>query len=468
MESGGGGVNVNTGEGVQGAGNGGGRLARQLLMEVDKHSETLSELLSDIRLTVQHHNTHSHGPFHVPQIDNLLRPHLQDHLYNQSLRDSDPSAIAGSYDVPSENADALPKDKPVIVEISSDRTCVGKTHLLYHLACVALLPESWNGINLDGKDGAVVFIDCDGRFDILRLVDTIGYYVQTRLNLAIQYCKSRLDSRDTEMGENPQIKDQDHSDDIEEYLHLLTAIESTHIVELAEYVLTHLHLYQPTSPSDLLEIISTLPEYLTSSPDHSSHNHPLSLLLIDNVSAFYWFERSSPSNPTTTANHALPEEQQIDTPQPQLPLQSRYEKITSSLLSISSRFGANIVITNIHIPNQSNHHGGGGAGGGHPAKLSYPRHLPACYTYSPKFLSARIILSLDIVAPFHADIELKNAWEERGMRMEVVRKAGVSAWVEGAGVRKGEKMGDKLEGGWFWFRIGEEGVKIGAEEEEEG
>ncbi|KAK6544087.1 hypothetical protein TWF694_000798 [Orbilia ellipsospora] len=462
MESGGGGVNETSGEGVK-VGSGG-RLSRQLLMEVEKHSETLSELLADVRLTVQHHNTRSHGPFHVPSIDNLLRPHLQDHLYNQSLGQSDPSAITGSYDIPSENADALPKDKPVIIEISSDRPCVGKTQLLYHLACVTLLPESWNGINLDGKDGAVVFIDCDGRFDILRLMEMICHYLQSRLSLAIQYCESQLNSRDTEM-QNPQVEDQDN-DDIEEYLQLLTSIDSTHIVELTEYALTNLHVYQPTSPSELLEIISSLPGYLTSSQDHSSHDQALSLLLIDGISAFYWLERSTPSNPATL-NQAFSDDLPTEPPKPQLSLQSRYEKVTSDLITISTRFGANIVITNIHIPtaNHSNNHNGGG-GGVNPAPPSYPRHLPACYTYSPRFLSARIILSLDIVAPFHADIELKNAWKERGMRMEVVGKAGVSAWVEGAGVRKGESRRDKAEGGWFWFRIGEEGVRFGAEDEE--
>ncbi|KAF3906465.1 hypothetical protein ABW20_dc0106130 [Dactylellina cionopaga] len=281
MEAGGGGVK--SGDVKQGPGGPGG-LARRLLMEVDKHNETLSDLLTDIRLTVQHHNTSSHGPFHVAFLDNLLRPHLRDHLYNQSIDGNNPSTVASSFDAPAEN-DALAKDKPVIVEISSDRPCAGKTQLLYHLVCVALLPESWNSINLEGKDGAVVFIDCDGTFNILRLTEIIESYVRTKLSLAFQFCKTEKDAK------------------------------------------LNLDAMQEDIPSEIGE--GELEEYLT---------------------------------------------------------------------------------------------------------------------------------------PFHADIELKDAWNERGLRMEVVKKAGVSAWVEGAGVRKGESKKDKVEGGWLWFKIGTGGVKVGADE----
>ncbi|EPS44048.1 hypothetical protein H072_1911 [Dactylellina haptotyla CBS 200.50] len=435
------------------------------------------DLLGDIRLTIQHHNTPNSGLLHVPTIDNLLRPHLQDYLHNQSIvTASNASTIAGSYDVPLEN-DALPRDKPVIIEISSDRSGAGKTQLLYHLTCLALLPESWNGINLEGKDGAVVFIDCDGRFDILRLAELIESYIKHRLSLALHFCESQKAARaDNLQGLNSEDHDQDHEDgEIEEYLHLLLSIDSFYITELAEYVLTHLHVYQPASPGELLDILSSLPTYLTSSPSHTSHNNPLSLLIIDGISAFYWLQRSLsapqkyPPNFQSSSADAPP-----ILPQPQISLQSCYEAITSSLIKISTRFGANLILTNIQIPNAnhtpatstiSSYHHGSTAGG--PIPPTYPKHLPACYTYSPKFLSARIILSSDVVAPFHADIEVRDAWKERDLRMDVVQKAGVSAWVEGAGVRKGENRRDKAEGGWFWFSIEEEGVKIGADEEEE-
>ncbi|KAK6517702.1 hypothetical protein TWF506_004885 [Arthrobotrys conoides] len=477
-------------------------IGKRLLMEVGKSEEPLSNLLGDVQLTAQHHNTsHGHGPLNIPQIDALLRPHLQDHLHNQSIAQLHSQHPAGSFDIPSDDI-PLPRDKPAIIEISSDGCGAGKTHLLYYITCVALLPSSWNGINLEGKDSTVVFIDCDGRFDIVRLSEVVESYIKSRISLAIQFCKSeQTDTHKDPMSEdnpdhNHPIHSQAEDDDIKEYLALLTSITPSDITELIIYSLSHLHVYTPTSPSHFLEILSSIPEYLLSSPSHASHGLPLSSVIIDGISAFYWLERASSASTTTPSmlfsdptsqptsqdkdkdKNNQPSQTPSDTPsEPKLSLQSRYDLITSHLLRITSRFNNTTIITNTIITTNSsnpahsssfynknnNFNNNNNNNKNNSNTPVYPRHLPTCYTYSPTFLSARIILSKDIVAPFHADIGLLEAYKERGMRMEVVRKAGVSAWVEGAGVRKGET--GRKNGGWFWFWIGEEGVKVGAEED---
>ncbi|KAK6519457.1 hypothetical protein TWF281_003291 [Arthrobotrys megalospora] len=348
---------------------------------------------------------------------------------------------------------------------------------------MALLPSSWNGINLEGKDGTVVFIDCDSRFDIVRLSEVIESCIQSRISTAIQFCESRQSELHPEAMEEkdgpalPPISSQAEDEEIKEYLALLTSLTPDDITELTVYSLSHLHIYTPTSPSHLLEILSSIPDYLLSSPSHSSHHRPLSSLIIDGISAFYWLERATSASSVTPSiifsdTTSQPASQDKDkqthpskkeeTLEPKLSLQARYDLITSHILTIASRFNNNTIITNTIIPTNSSHPAHSNPHNNTPA---YPRHLPACYTYSPKFLSARIILSKDVVAPFHADIRVLEAYKERDMRMEVVRKAGISAWVEGAGVRKGE--GRVKGGGWFWFWIGEEGVKIGAEEDGE-
>ncbi|KAK6358601.1 hypothetical protein TWF730_007926 [Orbilia blumenaviensis] len=453
-------------------------LGKRLLMEVGKSEESLSNLLSDIQLTAQHHNA-SGGPLHIPQIDTLLRPHLQDHLHNLSIVQAQSQHPAGSFDIPLDEI-PLPRDKPAIIEISSDGCGTGKTHLLYYTACMALLPPSWNGVNLEGKDTAVIFIDCDSRFDVVRMSEVIQSYIQSRILLAVQFCESKqpeLPQDHTEEGiQNPITSSQVAGEEISEYLALLNSLTAPDVTEFVVHCLSHLHVYTPTSPSHFLEILSSIPEYLISSPSHSSHDTSMSTLIIDDISAFYWLERASSASTAVSATSfsdptsqsapqngvevkGLHEEGLKEEDKEQnLTLQDRYDLITSHLLRIASRFNANIIITNTVVSTSSSHPTQ--ANNNTPA---HPRHLPACYTYSPKFLSARIILSKDVVAPFHADIRISEAYNERDMRMGVVKKAGISAWVEGAGVRKGE--GRKKSGGWFWFRIGEDGVTVGAEEE---
>ncbi|KAF3150660.1 hypothetical protein TWF569_004536 [Orbilia oligospora] len=469
---------------VSGLGGGGGGgddngIGKRLLMEVGKNEETLSNLLSDIQLTAQHHNTSS-GLLNIPQIDALLRPHLQDHLHNQSIAQAHSQHPVGSFDIPSDDV-PLSRDKPAIIEISSNGSGTGKTHLLYYITCVALLPSSWNGINFEGKEGTVVFIDCDGRFDILRLSEVMESYIGSRISLAIQFCESKqTPAAKDPMSEDipdPPISSQAEDEEIKEYLTLLTAITPSDIVELTVYCLSHLHIYTPTSSSHFLDILSSIPEYLLSSPSYSSHRLPLSSVIIDGISAFYWLERASSastttpsmvfSDPTTPQSTSVQDKKNETNQVPQkiieddieskLSLQARYDLIISHLLTITTRFNNNTIITNTIIPTNSSHPIS------HNNTQVYPRHLPTCYTYSPTFLSARIILSKDVVAPFHADIGLLEAYKEKNMRMEVVRKAGVSAWVEGAGVRKGEV--GKKNGGWFWFWIGEEGVRVSAEDD---
>ncbi|KAJ6263381.1 hypothetical protein Dda_1944 [Drechslerella dactyloides] len=435
---------------------GGGGLARRLLMQVEQHGETLTDLLADVRLAAQHHSPA--GPLRVPAIDALLHPHLHDHLHNHALPgNTGGSGGGGAGTLGSTASDSLfddvnvPRDRPAIVEISADRPRAGKTHLLYHLAGLAVLPSSWNGVTLAGQDGAVVFIDCDGRFDVLRLAATIEAYVRTRLARAVQFCRSAA-------------AETDHSDPaLDNYLALLLAITDAHVAELVEYVLAHVHVYSPQSSPQLLDILSAIPAHITASP---SHNRPLSSILIDGVSAFYWLDRQSslpppPSSPLPASNTPPPLLQPPLKPSNSpSQLQSRYEALTSTLRAFSIRFGATVVLTNTFVATAATAAAPSSTMSNHPP---FPRHLPACYTYSSKFLTARIILTRDIVAPFRLGIQLPNAHAEREARSEAVRRAGVSGWVGGAGRAVD---GGTVGGGWFWFQIAD-GVQIDDEQHDD-
>ncbi|EWC46315.1 hypothetical protein DRE_04486 [Drechslerella stenobrocha 248] len=405
--------------GAGGDSSGGGGLARRLLSQIEEHGETLTDVIG-LFLSVD-------------------------------------AVLCAAFDG---DAGSVPRDRPAIVEISSDRPSVGKTHLLYHIACAAVLPASWNSVTLDGKDGSVVFIDCDGQFDILRLAAIIQSYVHARLSRAIQFCHAVIKADpDSELGE---------------YLGLLHSITPSHVAELTEYALSHIHVYQPESSLELLDTLADIPSHLAIS---ASHNRLLSSILIDGISAFYWLDRSSPlpsDDPTiVTATSDTPPPHKNQTKPSQSVLQSRFEQLTTALRDLSTRFGASIILTNTFIPTAAPTAASTVSAGGNPAPPPFPRHLPACYTYSPRFLSARIVLSQDLVAPFRAGIPLRDAHSERQERMHAVRQAGISAWVGGAGVRRADKSGTNASAGagagigttgsgpsgWFWFRVAE-GVHI--------
>eukprot|EP00803_Ostreobium_quekettii_P009461 evm.model.scf_5.19 EVM.evm.TU.scf_5.19 scf_5:236710-238649(+) len=49
----------------------------------------------------------------------------------------------------------------------------GKTELLLQMAVSCILPKTFNGISFGGQEGVAVFMDLDGRFDAMRLVQVL-------------------------------------------------------------------------------------------------------------------------------------------------------------------------------------------------------------------------------------------------------------------------------------------------------
>lgn len=89
----------------------------------------------------------------------------------------------------------------------------------------------------DGRE--IIYIDCDGRFDILRF---------------------------KEMMRRQTTSDQS-----------------------VEQALSHVHIFRPHSAACLISTLKYIPEYLFS----LSHSKPLGMVLVDSISAFYWNDRTS-------------------------------------------------------------------------------------------------------------------------------------------------------------------------------
>ena len=152
------------------------------------------------------------------------------------------------------------------VEITSDGPGSGKTHLLYYITAVAILPSHINGVSLHGKNSAVIFIDADLKFDVCRLFEVIRSYIVHCFAVNKVAC----------IGDTSAHQDQ---------------ISSIDLDEVVGSVLQHVHVVQQQSFEKLLESLRELPCYLLENSNHSSEGRRLHAILVDGISAFYWESR---------------------------------------------------------------------------------------------------------------------------------------------------------------------------------
>lgn len=141
-----------------------------------------------------------------------------------------------------------------MVEICSEATGAGKTQLIYYFIAIAILPDVHDAALLGGKNGAVVFIDTDSRFDVERLVQVMTCYIASRTT------------------EEDPVAD---------------------VQGLIERTLQHVHVFQPRTMDSLLATLSELKDYLFDFSAHSSSNRAVHNIVLDSASAFYWETRAA-------------------------------------------------------------------------------------------------------------------------------------------------------------------------------
>lgn len=145
-------------------------------------------------------------------------------------------------------------NSPPVLEFTSIGAGGGKTHLLYLLTSLAVLPAQHGG-----KDGCVVIVDTDDNFSIKRLVQQIRYRLATW---------------------SPDIDDLDA------------------VVQSALY---HVYIYKPQSMRDLVETLFDLPDYFLHE-NHYSLDRSMTFIAVDSASAFYWQTMAEEENAAFTAS----------------------------------------------------------------------------------------------------------------------------------------------------------------------
>ncbi|KZF18938.1 hypothetical protein L228DRAFT_271572 [Xylona heveae TC161] len=268
--------------------------------------------------------------FNIPELDNLLR-------ISQLAALAAEKAPQAQYASPQAKVgDAISRRSlnPLVLEISDTAPCSGKTHFLYYLTAISLLPVNFQGLFINGKDGIVVVLDTDRQFSVRRLSQVMHHYVHQRLSAsdvqAQQTCHLDIDS-------------------------------------MVKSSLSHLHLFRPQSSASLLATVGSLPNYLFDLTAHFSSGKALQTVLLDSVSAFYWQDRMR------VERTAEVEKQNESTAK-------SFRNLMDGLYSLQQQFRCIIVATNWGlIPNYSK-----------SRPLTFHPHLPHIWN---RFCNLRLIVS---------------------------------------------------------------------------
>ncbi|KAI9784336.1 MAG: hypothetical protein M1839_002397 [Geoglossum umbratile] len=386
-------------------------LGKRLLGEVKE--EGLDELLHSLRLLYERYRP---SQLHIPALDRLLNIFIQPSPAPQQQ----PAEHVVQTPNPHSLADAGPllaKAKPAVIEITGASPYSGKTHLLYYITAVATLPSEVGDVFLNGKGGAVVVLDTDARFDVRRLKQVMEHFVMTRY---------------LEAGSSFEYDDG--------------------LEDIIRHALLHVHIYRPQSPASLVATIDAVPSYLLyNATEHFSSGRALEAVLLDSASAFL-YQDCAESDAEAIDSDAYPKPGSVFT--------KRHQDIVKGLRALQQTFNCAIIATTWGLfPH-------------HPAKQHGPKplhppsfrpHLPPTWT---SFCTLRLIIARDPVPKFGPAMSVEEAMRDAPARQEVVDRGGFSGWVDqGWGSEEwGERVWDGLRrvkgGGFFWFRVTEEGVEV--------
>ncbi|GCB19770.1 DNA repair protein XRCC2 homolog [Aspergillus awamori] len=340
----------------------------------------------------------------------------------------------------------VPNHAEPVLEISSRLSAAGKSHLLYYLAAVAILPSLFRGIPLGGLESAVVFIDTDGRFDAERLRTVLRGIVHANINALAQ--------------ESPGWTSEVRNEEIESML----------VISLR-----HVHVFRPQSSSALLATLQHLDAYVLDLSRHLSSTRPVHTIYLDSASAFLWQDKLQDEIARVEdigRAHADPEHER--TQKQRFQISDLYAAFIAELKGLQRLLGCMVVYTTTvqgRFP---------GARGGNPAYTpsgpydlytpgpsvaKVPSFGPALPAPWGRFPTLRIVVQRDAVRPFPPTMTAQNAQRGAPRRQEIVSRGRFSGWVNEW--RREEWPRRVLEGlkqsngGKFAFRIGGDGVDIG-------
>lgn len=307
---------------------------------------------------------------------------------------------------------------------------------------MSVLPPTFKGHKLDGRGGAVVLLDTDGRFDVQRL-----YYI---IDGVVRHAVHGSSSSNT--------SDSNEND----------ALISTLICD----TLQHIHIFRPQTSTSLLSTLKSLDTYLLHNPSKTSSSWHLHGIFLDSASAFYWTDRlRNEIARTTEIGRPATEIQQGREQRTSFYMSVLYYDIAAELRRLQGVFDCGVVYTTWGITPRSSSSSsstalGGGEGYGNSIWQGPPTfkpHLPAPWNSS--FPDLRLVVQRDHVRTYPVTSAFSEWERDAPIRQSVVVKGKFSAWVDTSNITAwagGEAVLSALrkmpDNGGFPFWVREDGV----------
>jgi hypothetical protein len=395
-----------------------------------------------------------------PQIQQVERDTYQEqqseHEVQHMQADDEDDQNASAEDRKLPTASFTKQINPVI-EISSVSSAAGKTHLLYYLTAIAVLPSTINGMLVDGLASAVVFIDADGRFDAERLRTVARGLIDRKL-------KAHPDTRTGESAEGQ------------------TAPLPPATVELESIIassLQHVHVFRPQSSASLLATLKSLQTYLLDISRHYSSHRPLHAIFIDSATAFFWQDKLH-DDVTRTENIGRPvAEIEHERNQKRIFfLTDIYAELVQNLKNLQRHFGCIVAytcntlnsrsVTGYQSHSQSTQQPSGPFDLYNPSNVTAARSMPSfrCPLPAPwgTFATLRLVVRRDAVRPFPPMMTARDGQRDAVMRQNVVLEGRflgwVNEWERGEWPRRFVDGLKERNGGVFSFHVGRGGVEF--------
>jgi len=299
----------------------------------------------------------------------------------------------------------------------------GKTHLLYLLTALAILPTSSGG-----SQSTAIILDTGNHFSTPRLA------AQLRLQIRLHALKTSATSSTKEAAQ--QLEDGD-------------------IEQVVSSALRHVHVFRPQNLMSTVATMNSLPEYLFDKARHSSFDRAVGLLALDSASAFYWLEKAEEEDAAFLAATSS-----ITQPQGHEPLGARtvseYAALATSLKATREVFSCPVVITTWHLgPTQSTalSHPGSSSSSSRSRRPSLPAPMATLPTL-------RLVVQRKAVRKFPPGIRIEEALREAADRLKAVEEGKFEAVVCEWGIEERVLVELKRRGAGFGFRIGREGVVV--------
>ncbi|KAK5120674.1 hypothetical protein LTR85_006032 [Meristemomyces frigidus] len=355
-------------------------LGKRLLAEVEEAG--LDEIFQSLRL--QDESAPSHFGIHV--LDRLIQ------------------AITGARP-PTAKLKPAP---PPIVELTSLASGGGKTHLIYCLAALAILP-----VYLNGKQACVVILDTDGSFSVPRLAEQL-------LNTIKQQQRTELSESD-----------------------------GTDTIASA---LKHVHIFRPQSLDSTVATLDSLPSYLFDRSKHHSIDRAVGFVVLASASAFYWQHRADEDDASLLQN--------TDPAQAAPSKPTGYASLTIALKAASAAFSCPIILTSWHLgPAPASFHSNSAE-----ARSLRPS-LPAPLSQLPML---RLIVQRVPVRKFPAGVSVEEARREAAHRQTAVEEGKFEAIVNEWGVDERTLQKVQSVGAGFGFKITKDGLVFDDREAKSG